>query len=207
MKGIEFKQIRSAIMLFIISIIVSAAVVIFMNQHHTEVDQETSRLKGEKSILMQEKMEYSEHLRIYREYARDYAQLQSLGAFDLDARLNWMEEIEHAVQTLAIPMTNYEIGVRERSEKPANNSSPLGLYQTRIKITFELLHEGDLLKVLDYLSSANLGLHEVDECEITREENSSENEVKKQLNAECTLTSYSFVFDDTSSDDTMPPMI
>jgi hypothetical protein len=209
MKNIDFKQIRSAIALLLISAALSAIAVYLINQHAAEIEAETRTLQGQKEQLRQQQMAQDEQRRIYREYARDYARLQSLGAFDADARLSWIEEIEHAVQVLAIPLTNYEIGAREASTKPITSSgnSRLGLYQTPIKIEFELLHEGDLLRVLDYLSSANLGLYEVEKCKLKKQQISGEEQETMKLKADCTLISYAFVFNDEQPTGDMPPLI
>jgi type II secretory pathway pseudopilin PulG len=207
MKNIDFKQIRSAIALLLISALLSAAAIYWVNQHAESMDAETRTLQGQKEHLRQQQMAQNEQRRIYREYARDYARLQSTGTFDSDARLNWIEEIEHAVQTLGIPMTSYEIGSRAAATKPVNGSGQLGLYQTPIKIEFELLHEADLLRVLDYLSSANLGLYEVEKCAIDRQDGNSPNNEATQLKADCTLISYTFVFDDRQEDPMLPPII
>jgi hypothetical protein len=61
--------------------------------------------------------------------------------------------------------------------------------------------------VLDYLSSANLGLYEVEKCAIDRQDGNSPNNEATQLKADCTLISYTFVFDDRQEDPMLPPII
>lgn len=202
MKSLDFGLIKYAISLIVTVIALSVTAHLLSESLQDQHKLVQSSLLAKKQTLHNKKLENDEKRRIYKAYSKSYAALQVAGVYSDNARLNWIEEIEHAANVLQLPMTQYEIEPRVRQDIPApSQTGTLGFYSAAININFELYHEGDLLRILDYLSSSQLGLYEVDSCALTRQETHSSEQKEDQKNtvllqAECKLQSYSFVFDD-----------
>lgn len=125
--------------------------------------------------------------------------LQSQGLYGEEKRLEWIErlrgmerlwpglKLQYAIEAQAVqPGAGSGAGVAGMAALPAAGAAGAGaarrieLFSTRMRLTMTLVHEDDMLRVLEELAQAQLGRASVERCEMTRANGAA-------IRAECSL--------------------
>jgi hypothetical protein len=129
-------------------------------------------------------------------------QLESQGIFGEEKRLEWVEllrtlekhwpgvKLQYAIAAQILqpppegtPQTQTStLGLLPNGEKAKN----FGTFNTEMKLTLKLLHEGDTLAIIEELKNANLGKFSIKSCTFNRP--ASNTSVSTPIDAECILT-------------------
>jgi len=121
-------------------------------------------------------------------YLPDYQRLDALGFIGDERRINWLDALRNANQKGALFGINYEISAR----KPYLQAAALGVGQLSVmqsvmKLRFQMLHEEDLVKLLEYLSEQNAGVFIVNSCNMRRTNSTLTVRFQPNMAAECEL--------------------
>jgi len=123
----------------------------------------------------------------YSEFVRAYDN----GLIGDEHRLNWMETLRQSDAIIKLPALGYEV-LSQRPFSPAFsvNTGPYQLYASEMHLTLGLLHEGDLLDLLNYLDQHAEGLYSVSECQFNRSQQQIDLETapdQANISARCVL--------------------
>lgn len=117
-----------------------------------------------------------------------YQQLIREGFIGEERRIEWIDELRTINQQYKLFGINYSIGTQENFLPPfPHQMGNFILHRSVMKIDAALLHEGDLLTILDALHGKHLTPFIVRECEITRTGSAINNKFLPNLQAECEL--------------------
>ncbi len=106
-----------------------------------------------------------------------------IGEEHRNAWINTIIEIQKNNQLFEI---NYEIGPFENfNQNYLTGFSPFTLHQSRMKINFDLLHEGDLITFTERLAAKNISAWLLKSCEITQATAQSLSQAR--LHADCEI--------------------
>ncbi|NOU00066.1 MAG: hypothetical protein HOO95_00605, partial [Gallionella sp.] len=119
-------------------------------------------------------------------YADEYGKLMARNIIGDDKRLDWIEGLEKLRKQNLVADFKYNIAPQKNyAPQPAITSGNFDIHYSEMKLSFDLLHEEQLLNFLTALRIQNIGWYQLDSCTLKRGENSgSANQV--QLKAECT---------------------
>jgi hypothetical protein len=123
--------------------------------------------------------------------------LQSQGLYGEEKRLEWIErlrgmerrwpglKLQYAIDAQAVqPATSAGPGMAGMggiaAPPAAGSARRIELFATRMRLTMTLVHEEDMLRVLEELAQAQLGRVSVERCEMNRANGAA-------IKAECTL--------------------
>jgi len=123
--------------------------------------------------------------------------LQSQGLYGEEKRLEWIErlrgmerrwpglKLQYAIEAQAVqPATGANPGAAGMAglaaPPPAGSARRIELFATRMRLTMTLVHEDDMLRVLEELAQAQLGRVSVERCEMNRANGAA-------IRAECSL--------------------
>lgn len=123
--------------------------------------------------------------------------LQSQGLYGEEKRLEWIErlrgmerrwpglKLQYAIEAQAVqPAAGAGPGALSIAAPPAAgvpaSARRIELFATRMRLTMTLVHEDDMLRVLEELAQAQLGRASVEHCEMTRANGAA-------IRAECSL--------------------
>ncbi|HYY15132.1 MAG TPA: hypothetical protein VE965_00540 [Gammaproteobacteria bacterium] len=111
------------------------------------------------------------------------------GIIGPEQRLNWVETLRHAAATIKIPALRYEVGSRQAYTPEFNlSTAPYQIYTSTMKLNLGMLHENDLVRLLEELDKNAYGLYSVKECALKRVARRLEQGPQGQnVSAECTL--------------------
>ncbi len=95
--------------------------------------------------------------------------LEAQGIIGPETRLDWVEVLRAASRRLALPELRYALGTQERlpADFPAK-ADAFGVYRSLMELDLGLLHEDDLLRLLDRMERESRGLFSVSSCRIRR---------------------------------------
>ncbi|MBL8377157.1 MAG: hypothetical protein JNM79_04775 [Burkholderiales bacterium] len=102
------------------------------------------------------------------EFLPRYRVLERLGAFGDERRLDWIERMDAIRAELKSPRLIYTIAPRAPLPERPEPVAGLGYEGSRVKIEFDLLHEGDLFHLLRRLSQPVMGFAEFQSCTLRR---------------------------------------
>lgn len=102
------------------------------------------------------------------DYLPRFNTLKSLGALGNENRLEWIERITSIRGELALPRLVYTIEPRQASQQMQQPVAGLVFETSRMKLDFALVHEGDLLRLIERLRAPAIGIFELRACTLTR---------------------------------------
>jgi hypothetical protein len=121
------------------------------------------------------------------DYSAEYGKLEEQDIIGDDHRLDWMEGLEKLrSQNLALDF-RYDIAPQKTyAPQPAIDSGNLNMHYSEMKLQFDLLHEGQLLRFLDALRNQVKGRYQIDGCTLTRNKADADaNALATHIKAEC----------------------
>ena len=116
-----------------------------------------------------------------------YQKLFNQGAIGEEKRIEWMDALRNIHQENKLFNIKFMIGEQSSYSNPNQGIEPFKPYHSLMQIEWALLHEGDLLVLLDAMKQKSLAPFVVRQCEITRQNNNINNSITANLQAKCEL--------------------
>ncbi len=166
--SLEWPLLRSAMLLFALSSAVGAALA-FGAQHYrdsNEADYQRHRSRLGRLARLHRAAESDRSL--YSRYVSEYEALQRRGVIGNEPRLDWIEALEHVGRALQLPVLRYEIQPRTPVSPASARYSRDGIRLHRSSMTIDagLVHEGDLIALLNQLRRRTSGRFRVRDCDL-----------------------------------------
>ena len=126
--------------------------------------------------------------RLIRARYPEYRRLAAEGMLGEEQRLDWLEALREADATLKLPAIRYAIDARQTWRGSQEiDTGPYTLRSSDMTLTLALLHEGDLVRLLEYLRAARVGLFSVESCTVGRRASADSLRANPALDASCIL--------------------
>ncbi|HXZ97572.1 MAG TPA: hypothetical protein VEG37_11090 [Burkholderiales bacterium] len=190
MKSSDLRALRLPITAFLVVLLAGGALVYYTKYlaelAFQQLQQQQYQL-GEARVRYQKSGDEKE---LINHYLRDYLRLQKQGFIGTEPRINWLDGLRIANQQADLYGVGYQIGAQHPYALAAEYySGNLALQQSLMKLSFRLLHEEDLMRFFNILSTKNVGLFHLDQCKLERLDNNiSTIRFQPNLQAECDLT-------------------
>ncbi len=105
---------------------------------------------------------------LYRQYLDSYVRLSGKGIVGKEQRLSWIEVLQDVNKQLQLTSLHYEISPQEKAELPGLKLPQNIMVNTsKMELSAGLLHEGDLIELLESLRSRANGFFALDSCELS----------------------------------------
>lgn len=129
----------------------------------------------------QEKDTIVQYLPVYQRLIRE-------GLIGEEKRIEWVDSLRTLHQNDKLFGINYSIGVQE-AYKPVFSLDPgtMTLYRSVMKLDLAMLHEGDLLLLLDQLRAEKITPFIVRQCEMIRRPGANFDKYSVNMQASCEL--------------------
>lgn len=171
MKGdnIYLKILGGSIIVFVLSIIVSGAVAYGAYYFEKQMLLEYNRANAAFQSISSRYLAVDEEEKLIRNHLPDFVKLYESGHIGDEQRLNWIEVLRAAGDEINLPSLNYQI----ESQQVYTPAFPLNLgkfrlYSSKMLLNMQLLHEGDLFRVLEKLDTAAKGSYSLSSCTINQ---------------------------------------
>ena len=148
-----------------------------MEQQQRQLDQARQRYQAsgqEKEIIIK-------YLPLYRQLIQD-------GFIGEERRLEWVDGLRTIHQQNKLFGINYTISTQEEYKPTfALNVGPFSLHRSIMKLELSMLHEGDLIALINALDAQQSTPFIARDCEITRSGAINTNNLAPNLRANCEL--------------------
>lgn len=142
-----------------------ATLVVAAHQGLARANQQLVAARSERAQAREQLARIAQDEREVRERADLYRRLVELHIVGAERRLEWTEALARIREQRQLPELRYQIAPRKLLlSLPGNVDS----FASTMKIELGLLHEGDLLRVLEDLRAAGNAYYAVNQCSIVR---------------------------------------
>ena len=97
-----------------------------------------------------------------------YNALRASGALGEERRLDWIERLADLRDSLKLPRLTYTISPRQPYTLLPEAGPTLGFAASRMKLELGLVHEGDLVALINRLGEPRMGVFEIQHCNLRR---------------------------------------
>jgi hypothetical protein len=186
----DLGALKVPMLVMAISIAASFALVAFTSDQYS---QSGKQYAGQLAALQEARTRLQrsgEERETVSHFLQAYRQLERIGFVGDERRLSWVESLRVANTQAGLFGVDYQLSAQEPYSHLAKDN-PLSdrVKQSRMRISFGILHEGDLTKLLRAVSAQQPGVFAVNSCSLDRAGRMGA-PVPKQANlsAECELS-------------------
>ncbi len=166
---IDWSVLRTALIIFIVAITVSAAIGVSGYYFRASMQQEYRSAQANFNQISSRYLKVDDQELLISNYYPAFLELYQRGVIGGERRLDWLESLQEVTDNLEIPDLRYEIESQQQNDPgwPVNTGR-YEIYSSNMKINMDMLHEVDLLRLIDRLEQRNTGLFSVSDCELNR---------------------------------------
>jgi len=188
MNAAELKALQAPLVILIIVLGLAAGLIYELDQMLTgskrELGQQQAQMREARTRLQKS----GEEKELIVRYLPNYQYLQRVGFVGDEQRLNWLEGLRLSNQEAQLFGVQYQIGSQQPYPYAAElNPGQLTIHQSIMKLSFQLLHEGDLMSFLTALGKQGAGFFAVNECKLNRLAAAGSIRYQPNLAAECDI--------------------
>ncbi len=167
--NIEFSMIRGALIVLLVSIAIAALMIWFSYYFRGEMFAEYSKHKTQFQNISQRYLAVDQEEKNIRDFYPSYAALYEIGIIGREHRLNWIETLRNLGQEIQIPSVGYQINSQTEYDNrfPVTQGS-FKVYVSSMDLNLQLLHEGDLVNLMQKLNENANGIYSIRSCELVR---------------------------------------
>ncbi len=182
----DFPKLQISLLAMLLMVAIGAASVLFSRESVRQAQSAFAAAQSERNDLdgKLKRVRGEEHE--VREKAALFNALKARGVIGEEQRLEWVELLKEIRERHRLIEVRYEIAPQQALEKsPAGR---LALYASTMRLQLSLLHEEDLVRLLDDLRHQARALIQVRRCDVARIPRSGpENTLQGFLRAECLI--------------------
>ncbi len=188
-EDIDWSILRGALIIFLISLLIGTSLVAGSWYFKEEMLAKYNRNKWQFQAVSRQYLAVDEEERLIREYYPEFSTFFERGIIGREQRLNWIESLRASGDRIKLPSVKYTISSQDTySPGFLVSSGNFKLYASSMKLSLSLLHEGDLLRLLDDLDRYALGTYSVSKCRFKRlTQVIQRNATKGNISADCDL--------------------
>lgn len=166
-ENIYLKVLGGTIIIFTLSILISGSLVYGAHYFQKKMLQEYNRANAEFQSISSRYLAVDEEEKLIKSYLPDFVKLLENGIIGDEQRLNWIEVLRSIGDELNLPSLSYQI----ESQQDYTPSFPLNLGKFKLSsskmvLTMQLLHEGDMFRILERLDDEAKGSYSISSCAI-----------------------------------------
>jgi len=184
----DLRAIRNPLIVLAVVLALGTEAIYYLNQSLATARQELSRQNTQMREARTRLQKSGDEKQVIVRYLGDYQRLQKIGFVGDEQRLNWVEGLRLSNQQAQLFGINYQISAQQPYAYAAElDPGQLTVHQSEMKLNFNLLHEGDLMRFLDTLARQGAGFFSVKECRLDRLSSGGSVRFQPNVRAECSL--------------------
>ena len=184
----DWRKLRNPIIGLGVALIIMALLVAYVEQHKITVQQALQQQQNQLNQARQRYQASGLEKETIVKYWPGYQRLIKDGFIGEERRIEWVDNLRTIHQENKLFGINYSIASQE-DYKPAFalNPGPFTLRRSVMKLDLSMLHEGDLITMMEALKAKETTPFILRECEITRSAASTASKLTPNLLASCEL--------------------
>jgi len=186
---IDWTILRVALITFFMCLLGSSAVIGGSWYFKQEMLKNYKRSQAQFQGISRQYLAIDEEERLIKKYNPLFLTLFDRGVLGEEHRLDWIETIRATGESIKLPALRYKINSQNiyTPEYTLNTGNYL-VYSSEMVLNLDLLHEGDIFRVLRDLDNKALGSYSVSGCKFLRiSDEVKEDHTKANMSADCNL--------------------
>jgi hypothetical protein len=189
MNQADLQALRTPLLVLFAVLLVAAAAVYSTEQlkasSERQFAQQEARLKEARTRLQKS----GEEKDIIVRYRDAFRALQRIGFVGEEKRINWLDGLRYTNQQADLFGVDYQIGAQKKYPYAASlNPGRIELFESVMRLRFRLLHEEDIIRFFDLLARQNLGIFQIDQCNMQRLDTRGVIRFQPNVTADCELS-------------------
>lgn len=189
---ITLQDLRVLRIPLIVLAIISAFSIAGVVASRSNLQQADIALKNQQTTLLQAQQRFrqsGEEKDIIINYLPAYRELEKQGFIGAEQRINWLDALRTTNQAHQMFGVEYQIAAQQPYPSATGiDNGQFQLRQSPMKLSFKLLHEGDLMRFFTTLAQLKVGVFTLEECTLQRIGNNIPTiRYQPTLQAECQL--------------------
>ncbi|MBF0193758.1 MAG: hypothetical protein HQL71_04335 [Magnetococcales bacterium] len=188
-KHIDLNMIRKTAIALGIAIAVTTAL-IFGSAYFADLQDKIAKKEARRVVQMRQKQNVAaEDVKQIGVFFPKFQLLRQRGIIGVTDRVKWVETLSEEANNLNFSSLKYAISpATEFKLKFKFDQGDAQVMATDMTLSMDMLHEEDLVNLLERLEYRNQGLYIVNECQITRKADKiKRNSTSPNMNGGCTL--------------------
>jgi len=169
MDRIDWRYLRQPLIIFVLSVMIATSMGVFGFQYESARVEKYDKAVETLSATHRLYIDMVNDIELLEQYRNLYNGYKSSGLVGEERRLSWIESLENTNKVLKLPILTYSLLPQEKFTRPGLKvKSGVELSGSPMVLTMGLLHEEDLLAVLEGLRLSIKSLFTVESCSIRR---------------------------------------
>lgn len=166
----EWRSLRTPAFLAAAALLLLVGVAYFGQQWLAQKQQAYDRARADLARAASQYRSASNDTAVYDQYAARFRDLERSGVIGDEQRLAWIEALQEANRDLKMPTLRYEIEPRQvvPLDRADVSTGYLQLKRSTMRLELGVLHEGDVLRLLEHLAAERSAIMETESCTLTR---------------------------------------
>ena len=190
MNNIDWRYLQQPLIIFILSVLVATAMGVVGYQYESAQIKKYDKAVGTLRTTHTLYINMVNDIDLLEQYRNLYSGYKSSGLIGEERRLSWIESLENTNKVLKLPTLSYRLLPQEKFIRPGLKvKSGVELSGSAMELTMGLLHEEDILAVLEGLRLSIKNLFTVESCSLIRSSKVGVplNTKKTNLRSKCTI--------------------
>lgn len=164
---IDWRIMRGSVIFISLAMLICGSLIVGSLYFKKEMDMEFRRNNVIFRSNSNRYLAVDEEEKLIREYFPRFVDLYNYGEIGQERRLDWIETLRSTGVEIKMPSLSYTIE-SQKTFTPAFtvNMGRYRLYKSDMSLKMQLLHEGDLFKLLNELDMKAKGLYRVSNCRL-----------------------------------------
>ena len=168
-KDIDWSIISGVLISLLLSIAVSSSLVAGSYYFKNAMNREYIKNNALFMNISQRYLAIDEEAKRIQKYLPEFINLYNRGVIGKEQRLNWIEVLQNAGARIKLPSLSYSISSQTDFKPPYPIvMGSYKLYKSEMTLDLQLLHEGDLLSLLDVINNEARGEYNLTSCNFDR---------------------------------------
>ena len=190
MNNIDWRYLRQPLIFFMFSILIAVSMGVIGLQFEAAQKKKYEMAVETLRTAHKQYANIVNDIDLLEQYRNLYSGYKSSGLIGKERRLSWIESLESTNEVLKLPQLTYNLLPQEKFVRPGLTvKNGIVVNSTPMQLSMGLLHEEDLLAVLEGLRLSIKNLFTVESCSLNRSGRivGSLNTKGINLNSRCTI--------------------
>ena len=189
MNQADLQALRNPLLVLCTVLVIAAAAVYTTVQLKASSERQLAQQRAQLNQARTRLQKSDDEKDIIVRYRDAFRALQRAGFVGEEKRINWLDGLRYTNQEADLFGVDYQIGAQKKYRYAASlNPGQIQLRESEMQLRFRLLHEEDLIRFFDLLARQNLGIFQVDECDMRRIDTRGVIRFQPNVTADCKLS-------------------
>lgn len=201
MNNLDYSLLKGRIVLFVCVLAVCILLLWFGSSQLSKQQQMMGSTQSDMDYTEEEINHLNNLVSLFENFNTDYKKYKTKGFLGEEQRLSWIETLESTANNLGLHDLRYKISSRQQLSNE-NQALPSNITLFKSELTFEsgLVHEGDLVELINSLNKLNSGLFIIESCKIDRTVEEVEVASNNNFQATCSTLWYTATYNEQTND-------